>query len=69
MTARQANQAIKDASREGKNSYYANAWPHYGIRVYQARTILNSNGDSVSQVRELNSGKWVNKSFTAIYHQ
>jgi len=68
MDARQANQAIKEASKEGKNTYYLanslNETERYGVRIYAARTKSGS-----SQVRELGSGKWVNKSFSDLYHQ
>jgi hypothetical protein len=72
MNTRQANQAIKEAAKEGKNAYYSDSgrasysttYGYNGTRVTRARTK-----GGAQQVLELWSGKWVAKSFSDLYYQ
>ena len=64
MTSRQANQAIKEAANNGKNTYIPSP-TGYGIRVHRARV---KNG--ICQARAISSGVWFDlDSFSTIYHQ
>ena len=65
MTSRQANQAIKEAAKEDRSTYYWNPEGQYGVRVYRVRVKAG-----VAQAMELNSGKWADlASFSDLYHQ
>ena len=71
MTTRQANQAIKEASEEGKYAYYTNpklvtygTYGYNGTRVVRARTKKG-----VQQVLELWSGEWVDCLFSDLFTQ
>lgn len=64
MTSRQANQAIKEATKQGKNTYLPSP-TGFGIRVYRVRVK-----DGISQARALSSGVWFDLgSFSDLYHQ